>query len=68
MVTNVRPESIRDLDSGGYTPVSALAAEEKINASHVSRIPRLTLLAPDVVKMILDGRLPPEMMKVFPVE
>ena len=33
-----------------------MAAAEKINASYVSRILRLTLLPPDIVEAILDGR------------
>jgi hypothetical protein len=33
-----------------------LAAAEKINASYLCRVLRLTLLAPDVVEAILDGR------------
>jgi hypothetical protein len=32
-----------------------LAAAEIINASYVSRVLRLTLLAPEIVEAILDG-------------
>jgi len=38
--------------------VAELAAAEKINPSYVSRVLRLTLLAPDIVVMFLDGRQP----------
>jgi hypothetical protein len=38
-----------------------LAAGENINASHVSRVLRLILLAPKIVEAILDGRQPAEM-------
>ncbi|WP_296697112.1 hypothetical protein [Thiocapsa sp. UBA6158] len=63
----------RMLESGRYATIDELAAAEKINASYVSRILRLTLLAPEIVEAILDGRLPPEMtllvlIKPFPVE
>jgi hypothetical protein len=37
-----------------------IAAAEKINETYVGRVLRLTLLAPDVVEPILDGRQPPE--------
>ena len=38
-----------------------IAAAEKINPSYVSRLLRTTLLAPEVVEAILDGRQPPDM-------
>jgi hypothetical protein len=46
----------RMLEVGRYATIDELAAAEKINASYVSRILRLTLLAPDIVEAILDGR------------
>ena len=46
---------------GGFTTVGEIAAAEKINASYVGRVLRLTLLAPDIVEAILDGRQPAEM-------
>lgn len=47
------------LEVGEYSTVKELAAAEKINHSYVARILRLTLLAPDIVESILDGRQPP---------
>ena len=41
-----------------WTTVEEIAAAEKINASYVGRVLRLTLLAPDIVEAILDGRQP----------
>jgi hypothetical protein len=48
------------LESGQYSTVREIAAAEKINDSYVSRVLRLTLLAPDIVESILDGRQPHE--------
>ena len=45
-------------ESGRYSTINELAAAEKINSSYVSRLLRLTLLAPDIVEAILDGREP----------
>ena len=44
------------LETGVYTTVEEIAAAEKINTSYVSRILRMTLLAPEVVEMIIDDR------------
>ena len=62
----------RMLESGVVSTVGAIAAREKINGSYVSRTLRLTLLAPEIVEAILDGRQAPGMtlrglMKGFPV-
>jgi len=63
----------RMLEAGRYSTINELAAAEKINSSYVSRLLRLTLLAPDIVEAILDGRQPdgmtlPGLMEPFPVE
>jgi hypothetical protein len=46
----------RMLESGVVSTVGEIAAREKINKSYVSRVLRLTLLAPEIVEAILDGR------------
>ncbi len=63
----------RLLEDGVYASCEELAAAEKINGSYVSRVLRLTLLAPDMVEAILDGRQPAELttarlFRPFPVE
>jgi len=50
----------RLIDSGAYASVGELAAAERINPSYVARVLRLTLLAPEIVESILDGRHDPE--------
>jgi hypothetical protein len=60
------------LETGVYGTIDEIAAQEKINSSYVSRLLRMTLLAPDIVESILDGRQPVEMtlallMRPFPV-
>ena len=44
------------LDSGEYATVAELAAAERVNPSNASRVLRLTLISPDIVDAILDGR------------
>ncbi|WP_255575346.1 hypothetical protein [Caldovatus aquaticus] len=51
----------RMLEEGRYGSIRELAAAERINDSYVSRVLRLTLLAPDIVEAILDERQPKEM-------
>jgi hypothetical protein len=46
------------LESGEYASSAELAKAEKVNDSYLSRILRLTLLAPDIVEAILAGRQP----------
>lgn len=63
----------RMLETGRFATIKELSAAEKINPSYVSRVLRLTLLAPDIVEAILDGRQPEGMtlqalMEPFPVE
>ena len=48
----------RMLDSGQVRSMNELAEAEKVNPSYLSRIFRLTLLAPDIVEVILAGRQP----------
>ena len=46
------------LETGRFGTLAELASAEKINASYVSRILRLTLLPPAIVEAILEGTQP----------
>jgi hypothetical protein len=46
------------LESGEYNCSADLAKAEKVNASYLSRILRLTLIAPDIIEAILSGSQP----------
>src|SRR5512134_2406956 len=46
----------RMLEAGRYRSAQEIADAEKIGRSFVSRLLRLTLLAPDIQEAILDGR------------
>ena len=48
----------RMLDEGVCGTIEELASREKVNRGYMSRVLRLTLLAPDIVEAILDGRQP----------
>jgi hypothetical protein len=60
------------LESGEYATLAELADAESIRRSYVCRVLRLTLLAPDIVERILDGRpmagLAQFLKPPFPVE
>lgn len=63
----------RLLESGRYGSLGELAAAEKIDRSYLGKMLRLTLLAPDIVESILDGRQPeglglPALMGPLPVD
>ena len=61
----------RLLESGAYGTLAELADAERISRSYVCRVLRLTLLAPNIVERILDGRPTAglaQFLKPFPVE
>jgi len=51
----------RKLESGEFATIAELAEREGIAPSYMTRVLRLTLLAPDIVEAILDGGQRPEM-------
>ena len=63
----------RMLETGVHATIGEIAAAERINPSYASRVLRLTLLAPEIIEAILDGRQGPEvtldrLLRPFPVE
>ena len=63
----------RMLESGEFATIAELAEREGIAPSYMTRVLRLTLLAPDIVEVILDGKQGPEVtlarvLEPFPVE
>jgi hypothetical protein len=61
------------LDEGTHATLEDLARAKGVHATYVSRVLRLTMLAPDVVEAILDGRQPVELqlynfLEAFPLE
>ncbi len=61
------------LEAGDFATIDDIATAENINPSYVSRVLRMTLLAPETVEAILAGRQPEGLkmanaMKPFPVE
>ena len=63
----------RMLESGEFATIGELAEHEWIAPSYMTRVLRLTLLAPDIVEAILDGKQGPEVtlarvLKGFSVE
>ncbi len=61
----------RLLESGQFRSMEELAHAVKLDSSYVGRILRLTLLAPDIIMAILEGREPSglslgKLMKTLP--
>jgi len=54
----------RMLESGEFASISELAEREGIAPYYMTRALRLTLLAPDIIEAILDGRQGPEVTLV----
>lgn len=50
----------RMLEWGEFSTIAELAQREGIAPSYMTRVLRLTLLAPDIVETILDGKQGPE--------
>jgi hypothetical protein len=50
----------RMLESGAFATIAELAEHEGIVPSYMTRVLRLTLLAPEIVEAILDGKQGPE--------
>ena len=48
----------RLLETGDFATIEEIAEAENINSSYVSRVLRMTLLAPQIVEAILSGRQP----------
>jgi hypothetical protein len=64
---------MRMLESGQFATIAELADGEKIAPSYVTRVLRLTLLAPEIVEAILDGQQTQQvtltaLMEPFPAE
>src|ERR1700716_4559317 len=60
------------LESGDYATVRDLARAEAINESYLGRVLRLTLLAPNIIEAILEGRQPAnleldDLLQQFPI-
>jgi hypothetical protein len=61
------------LETGDFSTIEEIAEAEYINPSYVSRVLRMTLLAPEIVEGILAGRQPEGLtmaraMRPFPLE
>jgi hypothetical protein len=61
------------LETGHFSTIEEIADAENINSSYISRLLRMTLLAPEIVEAILAGSHPAgltraKVMKPFPVE
>ena len=62
----------RMLESGEFTTIAELAEREGIAPSYMTRVLRLTLLAPGIVEGILDGTQGPDVtlarvLELFPM-
>lgn len=63
----------RMIESGEFASITELAAKEGIAFTYMARLMRLSLLAPDMVDAIVDGRQPANvtlanLMDPFPLE
>ena len=52
----------RLLDDGVFTSITEIADDEKLSFTYISRVLRLSTLAPDIVEAIVDGAQPRSLM------
>jgi hypothetical protein len=70
----VRAHRWREMLENGECPSAAdLAKAEKVNDSYLSRVLRITLLAPEIIEAIVAGQQPPtlqvdDLMKPLPAQ
>ncbi len=58
----VKAHSMKEkLVNGGGVSLRQIARREKLEGSYLTRLIRLTFLAPDITRAILEGRHPPEL-------
>lgn len=60
------------LENGTHATIKEIARDETINESYIARVLRLTLLSPEIIEAILEGRQSGEvslapLMRSFPV-
>ncbi len=60
------------LETGDFATIEEIAKAENINSSYVSRVMRVTLLAPEIVEAVLAERQPEGLtmaraMRPFPI-
>ena len=63
---------LKELEEGRVSSIRELAEREERDESYVAKVLRLTLLAPDIVKLIIENRQPDvltwrELRKSFPM-
>ncbi len=63
----------RMLESGKFTTIGDLASKEGTGPSYVTRVIRMTLLAPDIIEAIVEEQQGPEvtlagLLEPFPAE
>src|SRR5262245_41434413 len=60
------------MENGKFATIREIATTEKISETYVGRVLRLTLLAPEIIEVLVNGRQPglqlDALMRPFPVE
>ena len=54
-------DAVGDLIGSDGLPFAAVAEREGVSPSYLTRLIRLSYLAPDITQAILDGRQPPDL-------